>query len=290
MAVLILKIAVNNQKIEGHSVVSERKVPVSESLEESTNPLVVPAFAHPLGLCLPPPPPSPKTALIGLYSSAKDFDRRSLIRLTYLHHKPADIDIYFVLGQPETEHHETLVTLEMSVYKDIIVLNITENMNEGKTFEFFKTIGSTFSEGDYTFVTKMDSDAWCDLPNFALLLRELIQQGKSTGVYFGRVMSGWVGEFMAGMGYSLSWDLVRWITTDEYPPSHRVGDEDQLVAEWLRHSSKVLHFVSDDKNIYDSPESEGEWAQNYTKGTLFIHRLKQNDWFLKTAEHFLGPQ
>jgi hypothetical protein len=38
----------------------------------------------------------------------------------------------------------------MSVYKDIIVLNIT-NLTEGKTFEFFKTIGSTFSEGDYTF-------------------------------------------------------------------------------------------------------------------------------------------
>lgn len=56
----------------------------------------------------------------------------------------------------------------------------------------------------------MDSDVWCDLPNFATHLLELIRQKKSTGTYFGRV----IGNVMEGMGYVLFWGLVLWIGAD----------------------------------------------------------------------------
>lgn len=82
-----------------------------------------------------------QNSLIGVYPSAKDFDRRSRIQLTYLRDKSEDIDLYFVIRQPETEMYQTLVSLDMSRYSDIIVLNITENLTEAKTYEFFKTMG-----------------------------------------------------------------------------------------------------------------------------------------------------
>lgn len=290
IAILTHLASINEQKLRGHERACQRNLPAFNPLKETMYPLdesIRPSetFAYPLGLCLPPVPSYRKIALVGVYSSAKDFDRRSLIRLTYLRDKPEDIDLYFIIGQPETEQHQTLVALEMLIYSDMLVLNITENLTEGKTYEFFKAIGATFREGDYKFVVKMDSDVWCDLPNLATRLRNLVRQKKCTGTYFGRA----IGDFMAGMGYALSWDLVRWIGADEYPQSHQKGFEDQLVAEWLRHSGKMVHFVSDDENLYDSPDYEAGWAQNYTKETLIVHQLKQDDWFLRTAKHFLRP-
>ncbi|RAL07887.1 uncharacterized protein BO97DRAFT_314488, partial [Aspergillus homomorphus CBS 101889] len=227
-----------------------------------------------------------KTALIGVWSSAQDFDRRALIRLTYRRYKPHDIDVYFILGQPETDAHQTLVGLEMAAHHDILILNTTENLTEGKTFEFFHTVGTIFEEGDYVFVTKIDSDVWCELPQFAARLQALIRQGQSTGTYFGRAIHE---TFMAGMAYTLSWDLVRWVATDPYPASHREGFEDQVVGDWLHRSGSLNHFVSEDQAIYDSPDYlvEGGWARNYTDGTLIVHQLKQNEWFLRTAKHFL---
>ncbi|RAK81615.1 uncharacterized protein BO72DRAFT_421189 [Aspergillus fijiensis CBS 313.89] len=244
---------------------------------------------EPWSACLPPRPKSRQTGFIGVWSSAKDFNRRALIRLTYLRNKPHDLDVYFVLGRPETDQEQTLVALEMAAYHDILLLNMTENLTEGKTFEFFRTVGVTFKPGDYAFVTKMDSDVWCELPQFTTQLQRLLYQKKSMGTYFGRAIGGY---FMAGMGYTLSWDLVRWIATDAYPDSHRDGFEDQLVADWLHHSGLLVHFVSEEAGIYDTPDyaghGDGGWAQNYTDPTLIVHQLKSDEWFLRTAKYFLG--
>lgn len=277
IAILIYLPSINEQGLLGRGMAGAGDLFIFNSLkgsmkpldepirpsEDSNSPVIQPQFAYPLGLCLPRSSSHRKTAFMGVYSTAKDFHRRSLIRLTYLRDKPEDIDLYFIIGQPETEMHQTLVSLDMSRYGDIIVLNITENLTEGTTYEFFKTIGTLFRDGDYTFVAKVDSDAWCDLPNCGTHLRELISQKKSTGTYFGRA----IGNFMAGMGYVLSWDLVLWIGTDEYPLSHQQGFEDELVAEWLRQSGKE-HFISDDDNLYDSPDYGAGWAQNYTEKTF----------------------
>ncbi|CAG8844270.1 5945_t:CDS:2, partial [Racocetra persica] len=42
----------------------------------------------------------------------------------------------FILGLPEDENKDKLEE-ESKMYGDIVILNITENMNEGKTFEYF---------------------------------------------------------------------------------------------------------------------------------------------------------
>ena len=98
------------------------------------------------------------------------------------------------------------------------------------------------------------------------------------------------------------------ISTDPYPAQHTVGQEDARLASWLYHRNKqqqqqqlqlplkgnanshglTRHWISENKEIYDEPTSKAGWAHAYTPGTLVIHRLKRDDWFLKAADYFLS--
>jgi galactosylxylosylprotein 3-beta-galactosyltransferase len=94
---------------------------------------------------------------------------------------------------------------------------------------------------------------------------------------------------MAGMGYVLSYDLVKWISQDPFPKMNQIGQEDGMLAFWLVQSQLVQHWLSDtDKSFYDFPDSGKGWAHPYSRNTILIHQLKQDDCYLKVVEHFLG--
>jgi hypothetical protein len=153
-------------------------------------------------------------------------------------------------------------------------------MDEGKTLDFFKSVPTAFNK--HSFVMKADDDVYLHLPN---IHKKLQTFPNSKGVYFGRA----AGQFMAGMGYILSWDLAQWIATDAFPSEHPNGQEDALLAWWLTFSRRVSHWESDTTEaLYDAPESLKEWAHPYTPNTLLIHQLKNTSWFLNAAAHFMG--
>lgn len=89
----------------------------------------------------------PVNVFVGVFSVDAAVDRRNAIRLSYAKHSlPIDpltnqpgqnIQLKFVLGRPR-EKWSKRVSLEMEMFNDIIVLDVSENMNKGKTFEFFK--------------------------------------------------------------------------------------------------------------------------------------------------------
>jgi hypothetical protein len=106
------------------------------------------------------------------------------------------------------------------------------------------------------------------------------------GVYYGRQSAG----FMAGMGYILSYDLVDWIAKDPFPKLNQIGQEDGTLAFWLVQSQLIQHWLSDtEKAFYDFPSSGRGWAHPYSKNTILIHQLKQDDRYVQVAHHFLGP-
>lgn len=90
---------------------------------------------------------APVDVFVGIFSVDAAYERRHLIRSTYLRHsKPIDpltgkpatnIQLKFILGRPR-KHHARRIALEMETYNDIVVLDIKENMNKGKTHQFFK--------------------------------------------------------------------------------------------------------------------------------------------------------
>lgn len=90
----------------------------------------------------------PIDIFVGVFStdSQAASERRHLIRNTYAAHTlplnpdgspRSNINLKFILGKPR-KGNARRIALEKEVWNDLVVLDIDENMNRGKTFEFFK--------------------------------------------------------------------------------------------------------------------------------------------------------
>ncbi|KAI8827055.1 uncharacterized protein EV422DRAFT_23606 [Fimicolochytrium jonesii] len=220
-----------------------------------------------------------RTALVGLLTVPWKLQRRALIRATYLQLKPPGIDFYFVFGRPNTPEEQHLLEWEHKLYNDIMIIDVEENMDSGKTYHYFTHVAKNVRDGKYKFIMKTDDDVWLHLPNLEKRLQGLPEQG----TYFGRAVQN---SFMAGMGYVLSWDLVRWIAEDPFPEENKLGQEDAMVSFWLRRGDVLRNWISEDNEFYDDPQSGQGWAHAYTSGTILIHRLKNETMFIDATAHF----
>jgi len=91
---------------------------------------------------------APIDLFVGVFStdSAAASERRHLIRNTYAAHTlPLDLNgnptpnvvVKFILGKPRKANARR-IALEKEIWNDLVILDIEENMNRGKTWEFFK--------------------------------------------------------------------------------------------------------------------------------------------------------
>ncbi|RWV83706.1 hypothetical protein GW17_00054654 [Ensete ventricosum] len=74
--------------------------------------------------------------LLSNLTRADLYERRHLLHLVYSlqTNLTAHVDVRFVLCNFTKEEQRVLVAMEIMRYDDIIILNCTENMNEGKTY------------------------------------------------------------------------------------------------------------------------------------------------------------
>ncbi len=101
-----------------------------------------PAFPHELADSL-----APVDVFVGVFSRDASAERRSLIRHTYAAHTlplsphdgtpMANVQVKFILGRPRGKYARS-VRLEQEMYNDIVILDTDENMNKGKTLEYFR--------------------------------------------------------------------------------------------------------------------------------------------------------
>ncbi|GAC72181.1 galactosyltransferases [Moesziomyces antarcticus T-34] len=101
-----------------------------------------PAFPHAYADAL-----APVDVFVGVFSIDSAYERRHLIRSTYATHTmPLDphtgtptsnVQVKFIIGKPR-QAHARRVALEMETFNDIVVLDMEENMNRGKTHAFFR--------------------------------------------------------------------------------------------------------------------------------------------------------
>jgi hypothetical protein len=117
--------------------------------------------------------------LIGVMSPQWSSSRRYIIRDAYRRFPAAlPVDVVFVHGETPTwsrrnaakvvSTHRTQMLWENSTFHDILYLDCEENMEEGKTYEYFKKVGSEFSE-KYTHVMKTDDDSFVNIPGIHIL-------------------------------------------------------------------------------------------------------------------------
>lgn len=95
-------------------------------------------------------------ALVGIFSTWDRFHRRSLIRTTYMTARPDNLKIVFVFGKPINDTVRGLLELEQNAYNDVMILDINENMDNGKTYHYFKHVAALYNNDAPTFVMKTD--------------------------------------------------------------------------------------------------------------------------------------
>ncbi|RVW21650.1 hypothetical protein CK203_112345 [Vitis vinifera] len=126
----------------------------------------------------------------------------------------AKVDIKFVFCNLTKEDQKVLVALEIMRYDDIIILNCTENMNQGKTYTYFSSLPEMLNSTEGHRRRTITED-----------------------LYYGYVIPcGSMNPFhhyMSGMGYLVSWDIVEWVSVSEISRNHLEGSEDRVFGDWM---------------------------------------------------------
>jgi len=112
--------------------------------------------------------------LIGIWSPFASLARRGIIRHAYNQfNKDLPVDVVFVQGDivsrkrknahkvREMQHNAT--RWENQTFGDVLHLDCEENLNEGKTYEYFKKVGTEWTD-KYTHVMKADDDTFVNIP------------------------------------------------------------------------------------------------------------------------------
>ena len=251
--------------------------------------------------------------LIGVMSRSWSLARRQIIRNAYRQF-PSNLPVDVVFIQANTASfnennndrvmamHQIAMTWENDTFHDILHLNCTENLVEGKTYEYLRKVGSERST-KYTHVMKTDDDSFVNIPGIPILynsnvalLQVVYEHRKQKGFYWGTTWQDgrWPAE-MWGSGYILSMDLVKWISVSDIPARDQVGYEDLKVIEWMIEGEIEYHrFV----NItafggYPWPElGDYEYKQEnevrpFDRWTLVTHPLKEDFMWIETANWYL---
>jgi len=215
--------------------------------------------------------------LVGVLTMPSRRERRDIVRMAYALQPPpppgvARVDVRFVFCNVTDPVEAALVAVEARRHGDILVLNCAENMNDGKTHAYLSSVPRLFASAPYDYVMKTDDDTYLRV---AALAEEL--RGKPRDdVYLGHGFA--VGDdpmpFMHGMGYVVSWDVARWVSTNQEILRHNDthGPEDLLVGKWLNIGGKGRNRYSLKPRMYDL-----NWfMDNFRPDTIAVHMLKDN--------------
>ncbi|GJM87064.1 hypothetical protein PR202_ga02982 [Eleusine coracana subsp. coracana] len=206
--------------------------------------------------------------LIGVLTRADLYERRHLLRM---------------------DDQRVLVPLEILVHGDVIVLDgCEENLNGGKTFTFLSAAAEIFADEPYDYVMKADDDIFVRLPQLVESLSGMPREDMYYGATIPCSSMDPFHEYMAGMGYVLSWDLVQWIATSDVARTHSVGTEDMLTGKWLHIGGKGKNRFNAKPAIHDylNPVPVDQCEHAFTPSDIAVHRLKSNPRWAETLKYF----
>jgi len=216
------------------------------------------------------------TIFIASFSTSEDIERRKMIRSHYqkvLSRYP-NVSFKFVIG------NDTRFTREMeeenNINGDIMTIDCTENMNDGKTWYFMNAV----HKEPFEFVLKVDYDAVVIIPNLIDAVRSF--QGKKE-VYYGRKAAHTV-PYMQGMGYMLSIDLVKYIANSAEAFDMRKGHEDMQVGDMLqRRQPPIKNMIHEGEWIHNAPGTQYPTLQRpLGRHTIIIHGMKDTNMWTDT--------
>ena len=223
-----------------------------------------------------------KRILVGVFSIPSELSRRSVIRFLFKTQAPPNMDLRFVFGESESHREMEMVKREAAEFNDVLILPIKENMNEGKSFTYFKYVWEHMQDQGYRFILKTDYDSIVHFRN----LNERMQGMPHGLLYYGRMKeyNGW--HYMQGMGYILSFDLIGLVVQSKHAQNNHIGVEDWTTAAWIWNLKRDhdINVVSDDDKFFDCPNSKGMWAGPFRHDVILYHWCKSDKDFLEVAQ------
>jgi len=122
-----------------------------------------------------------------------NFGSRLILREAYRHFAIPEGDVVtvrFVVGLPAASDPGLLRILnwEQERFHDMQILNMTENMNNGKSYEYFADLGRAFpsdepSERPWDYAMKLDDDSLLNIPQLLHRLRPMVPRRETFMVH-----------------------------------------------------------------------------------------------------------
>ncbi|XP_006649108.2 beta-1,3-galactosyltransferase 6-like [Oryza brachyantha] len=229
----------------------------------------------------------------GVVTRADFYERRALLRMAYaLQPRPrrAVIDVRFVMCRLDKEEDAVLVALEIITHGDILVLNCTENMNDGKTYEYFSSLPRLFAGEPYDYAGKIDDDTYYRLEALADTLRGKARRDMWHG-FLNPCHVSPERQYMSGMGYIVSWDVAEWIAASPELREDHEGHEDKAFGRWLRRGGRGKNVYGEEPRMYDYLDREmyadvNCFRHELVPDTVAVHKLKDRLKWARTLRFF----
>nr|POE91828.1 hypothetical protein CFP56_64045 [Quercus suber] len=157
-------------------------------------------------------------------------------------------------------------------------------MNSGKTYTYFSSLPRILSRS-YDYVMKADDDVFIRLAPLALSLEPLPRLDLYYGFVIPCTSINPHVDYMSGMGFLLSWDIVEWIGNSNIPENNTNGPEDKLVGKWLKMGNKAKNRFSNKPAMYDYPGTNGRCSHELIPETVAVHRLKSMSELFSLSVH-----
>ncbi|CAG8450230.1 4508_t:CDS:2, partial [Gigaspora rosea] len=178
---------------------------------------------------------------------------RDLIRTLYLRQKKDliddKVDFKFILGKSSDENISKLIA-ENNTYGDIIILDVKENMNDGKAHYYWKWVGLNLNTTKYDYAAKTDDDSFVHFQNLAL-----DRQLQVLSVNY------------AYLFVSIPFDRKEWN-----------GAEDYMLGLWLnKYTNSTLNRFNENCLMLHDPRvpiTSSTWKHWASPHTIVIHWLK----------------
>ncbi|BAS81263.1 Os02g0785200 [Oryza sativa Japonica Group] len=235
--------------------------------------------------------------LLGVVTRAEMYERRALLRLAYaLQPAPARavVDVRFFVCSLAREEDAVLVSLEIIAHGDVVVLNCTENMDDGKTHSYFSSLPALFADAPYDYVGKIDDDSYYRLASLADTLRDKPRRDLYHG-FPAPCHADPRSQFMSGMGYIVSWDVAAWVAATEALRGDVKGPEDEVFGRWLRRGGKGSNRYGEETRMYDyldggMREGVNCFRHALVADTVVVHKLKDRLKWARTLKFFNATQ